>query len=177
MNKIAPVLTVLRGGRLEIAPDQTGALVARAASRSLAGDQAGALADYALALDHARASLKELTDLNARQKAREFVARIHCDRAAAYMRIGIGGDRGGFDLALADCDEAVSMGHATPVMMSWQKSQILFSAGRYEEAAEVYRRALVLDPALKEMGSHALFRRTFAELGIPFETRNQEMEK
>lgn len=172
MNKTAPVLTVLRGGRLEIAPDQTDALVQRAASRSLLGDLTGALADYALALDQATASLKEPADPNSQKKTREIIARIHCDRAAAYMRIGIKGDSGGFDLALADCDAAVSMGHATPVMMSWQKSQILFSAGRYEEAAQVYGEVLALDAKLKEMGSHALFCRTFAELGIPFGTCN-----
>lgn len=153
---------------LELAPDQTEARIYRAASKSVLGDLEGALADYTLALAQLSAALEGETDPKAKKHMREAIARIHGDRASTYMRLGIKGkgDAASLDLALADCDAAIGMGHPTPVMIAWQKSQILFAADRYEEAAKVYQEALSLDPKLKGVGDHALFCRKFADVKI-----------
>ena len=159
---------------LALAPGRTDALVYRAGAKSAAGDLKGALADYAQALTQATTALDGQTDANSQRKARELIARIHGDRASTYMRIGVKGKEyaGNLDLALADCDEALRVGHPRPSLMTWQKSQILFSADRYEEAAKVYQQALSLDPKLHELGGHALFCRTFADQKISISACN-----
>ncbi len=159
---------------LELDPDQTDARVYRAASRSVLGDLEGALADYSLALNQLSAALGSEVDPKLKKRMRETIARIHGDRASTYMRIGIKGkgDAASLNRALADCDAAISMGHPTPVMITWQKSQILFAANRYEEAAKAYQQALSLDPKLKDIGDHALFCRKFADTKITIGTCN-----
>lgn len=149
---------------LELAPDRADALVYRAGAKSALGDHEGALADYTTAIGQAWASLEKEKDPAARKKTRAFVARIHGDRASTRMRIGIRGkgDDASMSLALADCDEALSVGHPRPSLMTWQKSQILFAMDRYEEAAKDYQQALVLDPKLKELSGHASFCRRFS---------------
>lgn len=152
---------------LELAPDQTEARIYRAASRSVLGDLKGALSDYTAAIERLNAAFAGETDPKTKKRIREAVARIHGDRASTYMRLGIKSrDAAALGLALADCDEALRMGHPTPVMIAWQKSQILFAANRFEEAAKVYQEVLSRDPKVKEIGGHDSFCRKFSELKI-----------
>lgn len=152
---------------LELAPDQTEARISRAASRSVLGDLNGALTDYTSALGQLSATFAGETDSRAKKRTREAVARIYGDRASTYMRLGIKNrDAAVLGLALADCDEALRMGHPTPVMIAWQKSQILFAAGRYQEAAQVYQEVLTRDPKVNAVGDHAGFCRKFADLKL-----------
>lgn len=147
---------------LALDPDQMEARLYRAASRSALGDIDGALGDYTLALKQLTAALGR-GDARSQQRTRQLIARIHGDRASTYMRLGLNGDAVSLERALADCDEALRVGHPRPSIMIWQKSQILFSAGRHEEAAQAYQQALTIDPKLAAVGDHASFCRKFAE--------------
>lgn len=147
---------------LALDPQQMDARLYRAASRSALGDAEGALADYTLALKQLTAVLGR-GDARTQRRTRQLIARIHGDRASTYMRLGLKGDAVAFERALADCDEALRAGHPKPSIMIWQKSQILFSAGRHAEAAQAYQQALVVDPALAAVGDHAAFCRKFVE--------------
>ena len=151
---------------LALAPEQSEARLYRATTLSVLGDHQGALADYTVALDQLTAALGRETDPKLQKRLRQTISRVYGDRASTYMRLGLKGDAAAFDHALADCDSAINGGHPTPVMVTFQKSQILFAAKRFGEAAAAYERTLILDPKLKSLGDHTLFCRTFAEQKI-----------